>query len=94
MASNVLRFIGRWPRLIRGLLHSTMVHRIPILQSLVLRNARRKDGKQPPASRRTAVSSKCGTGLKRSFDEIERIRQQVKRPESVGVKNLIEEGPS
>jgi hypothetical protein len=72
-----------------------MVHRIPTLEeSLVLRNARRKDGKQPPASRRTAVLSKSGTGLKRSFDEIERIRQQVKRPESFRVKDLIEEGPS
>jgi hypothetical protein len=53
-----------------------------------------KMGDNPQLDRRTAVSSKSGTGLKRSFDEIERIRQQVKRPESFRVKDLIEKGPS
>jgi hypothetical protein len=53
-----------------------------------------KMGDNLQLARRTAVSSKSGTGLKRSFDEIERICQQVKRPESFRVKDLIEKGPS
>jgi hypothetical protein len=45
-----------------------------------------KMGDNLQLARRTAVSSKSGTGLKRSFDEIERIRQQSRDPRVSGLK--------
>jgi len=45
-----------------------------------------KMGDNLQLARRTAVSSKSGTGLKGSFDEIERIRQQSRDPRVSGLK--------
>jgi hypothetical protein len=45
-----------------------------------------KMGDNLQLARRTAVSSNSGTGLKRSFDEIERIRQQSRDPRVSGLK--------